>query len=512
MAQKFYITTPLYYVNDIPHLGHVFEVIGIDVLARFRRLQGYDVFFITGTDEHGLKNLKEAERRGISPQEFVDNMAHKFETIWEQANISYDYFIRTTEPRHEQAVTKFFKAVHDNGDIYKGWYEGWYCTPCETFWSEGQLKEGNVCPECGRKAVKNREEAYFFKLSKYQQWLLDYYESHPDFIVPGFRKNEMVNSFIKPGLNDLCISRSTLKWGIPLPGDPEHVIYVWFDALINYVTGIGYADNPEQFETYWPADVHVVGKDILKFHTAIWPAMLHAAGLEIPKQVFGHGFINIKEQKMSKSLGNIIDPREYMDTFGTDALRYFLLREINYAVDGTFAEQNLIQRYNSDLANDLGNLLNRTLAMLRKYNDSVFVRKVDGLGDAEHQLLAAMNDLFDLYEKRMPKFEYNVVLAQTWEVINHLNKYVNDKEPWTLAKDECRRDELLTVLYTLGEGLRCIASLLYPFMPETAGKIWQQLGIPKPINEIPWNEHRSWGWLPDNTQSTKPIPLFPRIQ
>ncbi|MCD6386088.1 methionine--tRNA ligase [Candidatus Sumerlaeota bacterium] len=512
MAEKFYITTPLYYVNDIPHLGHIFEVIGIDVLARFRRMQGYKVFFMTGTDEHGLKNQKEAERRGVSPQEFVDQMSEMFKSIWQQAEISYDYFIRTTEPRHVKAVIKFFNAVRDNGDIYKGFYEGWYCTPCETFWSESQLTDGNVCPECKRPITRHREEAYFFKLSKYQNWLMEHIKSNADFIKPSFRANEMINSFIKPGLNDLCISRTTVKWGIPVPGDNQHVIYVWFDALINYVSGIGYADDEEQFKEFWPADCHVVGKDILKFHTAIWPAMLKAAGLEPPRQVFGHGFVTIKEEKMSKSKGNIIDPREYFNTYGTDALRYFLLREISYAMDGVFSEEKFKQRYNADLANDLGNLLNRTMAMIRKYNQGRIIRKGDGLSASEQEIIASFGALFQSYETRMPEFEYNVILAQTWDVINLLNKYINDKQPWLLAKDSSRRNELETVLYTVAEGLRSLGSLLYPFMPATAERIWQQLGIEQNIPEVAWSEHRRWGWLPDGTQLREPSPLFPRIE
>ncbi len=512
MSEKFYISTPLYYVNDVPHLGHIFEAIGIDVLARFRRLQGYDVFFITGTDEHGMKIQSEAERQGVVPQEFVDKMAHMFKEIWKEAEISYDYFIRTTEERHRESVIKFFRTVRDNGDIYKGIYEGMYCTPCETFWSESQLKEGNLCPECGRPTVKNREEALFFRLSKYRDWLLDHIQSNPGFIKPAFRAKEMINSFLKPGLSDLCISRTTVKWGIPAPDEEGHVIYVWFDALINYVSGIGYADDEDQFNHYWPADVHVVGKDILKFHTTIWPAMLKAAGLEPPKQVFGHGFVTVKEEKMSKSKGNIIDPGVYFKTYGADPLRYYLLREINYAVDGMFSDEGFKIRYNADLANDLGNLLNRSMAMIEKYSDGIIIRKTGEEGATEQEIIQSFNELYDLYERSMPEFEYNVVLAATWDVINKLNKYVNDRAPWVIAKDAARRDELEIVLYTIAEGLRNVATLIYPFIPSTAARIWLQLGVVKKIEEAAWEDHRRWGWLPDNLHIGKSTPLFPRIE
>lgn len=512
MGEKFYITTPLYYVNDIPHLGHLFEVIGIDVLARFRRLQGYEVFFLTGTDEHGLKIQTEAERRGIQPQELVDQMSVMFKAIWAQAQISYDYFIRTTEPRHIQAVQKFLNVVQNNGDIYKGVYEGWYCTPCETFWSEGQLKSENCCPECCRPTVRNRETAYFFRLSRYQDWLLEHIQHHPEFIQPAFRANEIINSFLKPGLNDLCLSRATVKWGIPLPLEPGHVIYVWFDALINYVSAVGYADDPEFFSRYWPADVHVVGKDILKFHTTIWPAMLKAAGLEPPRQVFGHGFITTqRDEKMSKSKGNILDPREYLNKYGADALRYFLLREINYAVDGVFSEENLRVRYNADLANDFGNLLHRTLSMIKKYALGRIPSPVSTLGDAERQIIGALEALVQSYERRMPAFEYYLVLAETWEVINRLNKYIAEKEPWTLAKSESRQEELSTVLYVLAESLRFLNTLIYPFMPTTAERIWQQLGITTKLTSVPWQEHTRWGWLTPGTHCAEPQPLFPRL-
>jgi methionyl-tRNA synthetase len=506
---KFYITTPLYYVNDVAHLGHVFEVIGIDVLARFKRLLGYDVFFLSGTDEHGAKIEAEAARRGIAPLELVNQVAGTFVELWRNFEISYDDFIRTTEDRHVRAVTTFFETVYQNGYIYKGRYEGWYCVPCESFWTASQLRNGN-CPECGRPTTRNQEEAYFFKLSAYQQKLLDYIEAHPNFIRPKFRENEMVNSFLKPGLSDLCISRTTVKWGIPLPRDPKHVVYVWFDALINYVTAAGYGDDTDRFSELWPADVHVVGKDILKFHTTIWPAMLMAAGIEPPRQVFGHGFVNVKEEKMSKSKGNIIDPRLYLERYGADPVRYFLLREIPYSGDGVFSEDNLRTRYNSDLANDLGNLLSRSLSMIEKYAGGV-VEKANGYVSEDNAVIHAFDETVRLFEQATPDFEYSLVLAKIWETINVLNKYINDRQPWALAKDAAEKRTLTVILYVLAEGLRLIATLISPFMPRTSERIWQQLGIEQPLTDIPWEELRQWGWLPSGTHVRKQASLFPRL-
>jgi len=504
----FYITTPLYYPSARPHIGSAFEIIGIDVVARFNRMLGHNVFLLTGMDEHGEKVQRKAEQRGITPSRFVGEMAALYRKIWTALGISYDDFICTTEPRHEEAVRKFFRRVYDNGDIYKGNYEGWYCVRCESFLTEAQLVDGR-CGECGEKASRSSEEAYFFKMSKYGQQLLDHIEKHPEFIRPDFRRNEMVN-FIKSGLSDVCITRSTIKWGIPLPIEPSHVIYVWFDALINYITGCGFGGDDERFSEYWPADVHVVGKDILRFHTTIWPAMLISAGLPLPKQVFGHGFVMAEEgEKMSKSVGNVVDAEELINTYGPDAVRYFLLREITYAVDGLFSTQKLINRTNNDLGNDLGNLLHRTLSMIEKYFDGAIPQPGERASD-DAPLFAAADGLIGQLEELVSTFQFNRALEALWKLVSEANKYVERCKPWTLAKDPSQRGRLAAVIYNLADAVRIISILVEPFLPFTAEAMRRQLGLQKPEGDV--RELVKWGGLPAGTSIDKGEPLFPKIE
>ena len=508
MKDTFYITTPLYYPSARPHIGSAFEIIGIDAVARFKRLMRRDVFLLTGMDEHGEKIQRKAGEEGTTPQKFVDEMAALYEKTWASLGISYDDFIRTTEPRHVECVTAFFKRVYDNGDVYKGTYEGWYCVRCENFLTEAQLVDER-CGDCGDKASRSSEEVYFFKMSKYQQRLLDHIEKHPEFIQPDFRRNEMV-SFISGGLSDVCISRSTIHWGIPLPVEPSQVIYVWFDALINYITGCGFAQDNHRFAKYWPADVHVVGKDILRFHTTIWPTMLMSAGLPLPGQVFGHGWVLAEEgEKMSKSVGNVIDPEELINAYGPDAVRYFLLREISYAVDGSFSTQKLINRINNDLGNDLGNLLHRTLSMIEKYFDGVIPQPGARTADDE-ALFAAADGLVDELDGLVGTFQFNRALEALWRLVSEANKYVELCKPWALAKDANQKDRLSAVMYNLADAVRITSLLIEPFMPFTTGKMLEQLGLQKQVGDI--RELAQWGKLPAGVEVQKGEPLFPRIE
>ena len=474
--KPYYITTAIAYTSRKPHIGNSYEIVLSDALARFKRMQGYDVFFQTGTDEHGQKIEEYAANAGVSPKEYVDGVAGEIKAICDCLNTTYDKFIRTTDADHEAAVQKIFKKLYDKGDIYKSEYEGWYCVPCESFFTDSQLVDGK-CPDCGREVKKEKEETYFFKLSKYQKQLEEYIESNPDFIYPESRKKEMINNFIKPGLQDLCVSRSTFKWGVPVPFDDNHVIYVWIDALSNYITGLGYdtENNSEMFNKYWPADVHIIGKDILRFHTIYWPIMLMALDIPLPKQVFGHPWLLSGNDKMSKSRGNVIYADDLCDRFGVDAVRYYLLSEMPHAQDGTITYETIIERFNSDLANTLGNLVNRTVAMNNKYFDGViqspeFTEEIDAeLKEMALGTLSKVTRLLDTYK-------VSDALSEIFDLAKRCNKYIDETMPWALAKDEEKKGRLGTVLYNLLEGIRFIAVLLKPFMPETSDKILEQIG------------------------------------
>jgi len=476
MKDKYYITTPIYYPSANFHVGHCYTTIIADCIARYKRMKGFDVFFQTGTDEHGLKIENKAKEAGITPKEYVDKIIMDAKDLWNSLGISYDYFIRTTDESHKKAVQKIFKKLYDQGDIYKSEYSGLYCTPCESFWTEVQLVDGK-CPDCGRDVELVKEEAYFFKLSKYQDRLIEYIESHPDFIQPVSRKNEMINNFIKPGLEDLCVSRSSFTWGIPVPFDDKHVIYVWVDALSNYITSLGYgSEDDSKLKRYWPADLHLVGKEIVRFHTIIWPALLMALDLELPKKVYGHGWLVINGDKISKSLGNYKDPREYIDAYGVDALRYYALREVPFGSDGNFSEDLLISRINADLVNTYGNLVNRTISMANKYFDGVVSNK-NVISDIDGDLLDSLSELPNLVDDRMEKLEVNNALDKIFEVLRKTNKYVDLTEPWVLAKDENLHDRLETVLYHLLDSIRICSILLQPFIPGTCCKVFEQLGV-----------------------------------
>ena len=504
--KKYYITTPIYYPSANFHIGHCYTTVIADSLARYKKLHGYDVYFLTGSDEHGLKIQRKAEEKGVTPKEYVDEVIENAKDLWKCLGIEYDRFIRTTDKDHVEVVQKIFKKLYDQGDIYKGSYEGLYCTPCESFWTESQLVDGK-CPDCGRDVEPASEEAYFFRLSKYQDRLVDYIESHPEFIQPVSRKNEMINNFIKPGLEDLCVSRTTFTWGIPVTFDSKHVVYVWIDALSNYISALGYLTNDDsKFQKYWPADLHIVGKEIVRFHTIIWPCLLMALDLPLPHQVFGHGWLVINGGKISKSLGNYRDPREYINEYGKDAIRYYLLREVPFGSDGQFSEELLINRYNTDLANTVGNLVNRTLSMLTKYFEGI-IENSEVKTEYDEDLINLVINTESKVEKYMELLEIPEALDSIFEIFRRCNKYIDETTPWLLAKEE-NKDKLKTVLYNLLESIRIGAILLTPYLPDTANEILRQLNTSKKdLDTI-----KEFGELETNIHINDFKPIFMRVE
>lgn len=509
----FYVSTPIYYPSDRLHIGHCYTTVAADAIARFKRLTGKDVWFLTGTDEHGQKIQRQAEAAGKDTQEFVDEVVAWIKVLWQKLDISHDDFIRTTEKRHTKAVQAIFTYFYEKGDIYKGKYEGWYCTPCESFWLERQMA-GNNCPDCGRPVELVAEEGYFFRMSEYAPRLLKYIEDNPEFIQPSSRKNEMINNFLKPGLEDLCVSRTAFDWGIPVPFDHGHVIYVWLDALTNYITALGYPDRDlvksELFAKYWPADVHLIGKEIVRFHTIYWPIFLMALDLPLPEKVFGHGWLLLETGKISKSKGNIIDPGVLIDRYGSDAIRYYLLREITFGSDGAFTGEALIKRINMDLANDLGNLLSRTVTMVERYFNGVLPQPGTS-GNEDVALKKVALETLGKMEEAMDKLQISAALIALWELVRRANKYIDENTPWNLAKQADKQDVLGTVLYNLVESLRFISVLLQPFMPRTPAKIWAQLGMADKEELHCVSSLMQWGMIPAGVAIRREDDLFPRL-